>query len=85
MSAVTIHLIARDNRDLARRPTPFEEQAKMCPFCGHSNITVREPDDNLSEPVEYRLYWCHCMRCHCDGPASWDRRNAISKWNGRDP
>jgi len=60
--------------------TPIPE-LRECPFkCEHGHITVFELYSKDNSIIHY---YVECSSCHCRGPLSMDRNDAIKAWNIR--
>ena len=59
---------------------PGSEELKPCPFCGSTDIRIK----NISLASSTRLpFWAHCASCGADGPHKSDFGYAIAAWNFR--
>jgi hypothetical protein len=66
-----------------------------CPFCGatENDSEIIEPTTDCVEPSlalhtwehgdNHRTYLVQCARCECNGPLSYDHKEALNLWNTR--
>jgi Lar family restriction alleviation protein len=48
-------------------------EIKPCPFCGHADVELGEPEPNR--------FAVDCPECGCVGPIINELHSAIDKWN----
>lgn len=66
------------------RPTGIagvRETPDPCPKCSSKWIAlINRASEAQLVPLDER-YYCRCMKCGCEGPASKDRNGAFVAWN----
>ena len=52
---------------------------KPCPFCGHSDVELWEPDEDVGHE-----YWSiHCPNCDFNSDGYGEAEFVVEKWNRR--
>lgn len=54
-------------------------EAKPCPFCMHSTVTVYPTNPAWMDHCSYVM----CENCGAEGPSGNDEDEALEKWNSR--
>lgn len=64
--------------------TPPEPELLPCPFCGGRAKLKRDYIGEFCEPTVL-YYSVVCRSCYCEGCSKADKKEAITKWNTRQP